>query len=139
MGMRLSRLENFTACSAAVKATIGSVCPLIIVLTGTGHTAVSIARYSPKAPIIAISAGECSIKQLQCVRVMRPFVMLPRRHLLVEHEAKWQGKTMDILMSDDCVVAVRTPWAGASTRQEATCTHVCGMLDIAAAAHASLP
>ena len=31
------------------------------------------------------------------------------------------------------------PWAGASTSQEAKCTHVCGMLDIAAATYASLP
>ena len=96
--------------------------PLIMVLSGTGHSAVSTARYSPKAPIIAISAGECSIKQLQCVRVMRPFVMFPRRHLLVEHEAKWQGKTMGILMSGDCVVAVHGQRKGYAMAPVGGCT-----------------
>ena len=93
-------------CSAAVNATIDSNCPLIIVLTEAGHTAVSIARYRPLAPIMAISARECSIRQLQCVRGMRPIVTASIVGTDVDHEASQQRKTMGILKSGNCVVAV---------------------------------
>merc|ERR1712070_1230972 len=56
-----------SVCSSAVKTTIDSGCPLIVALTETGHTAWMVAKYRPKAPILAITASETTIRQLQCV------------------------------------------------------------------------
>jgi pyruvate kinase len=61
-------------CSSAVKATLDSECPLILALTETGHTARLIAKYRPKAAILAISASETTVRQLQCVRGVTPLV-----------------------------------------------------------------
>ena len=61
-------------CSSAVKASIDAKAPLIIALTETGHTARLLASYRPKAPILAISASETSIRQLLCVRGVVPMV-----------------------------------------------------------------
>merc|ERR550537_2112987 len=47
-----------SVCSAAVKATIDSVCNLIVVLTETGATARLVAKYRPHVPILAITASE---------------------------------------------------------------------------------
>merc|ERR1712241_1120051 len=56
LGLRLGTLGQFhtvdqveSTCSSAVKATVDSNCPLIVVLTETGHTARAIAKYRPKA------------------------------------------------------------------------------------------
>jgi len=55
-------------CSSAVKCAIDSDCKLIIALTETGHTARLIAKYRPRAPIIAISAAESTCRQLLSTR-----------------------------------------------------------------------
>ena len=55
-------------CSSAVKASIDSESPLIIALTETGHTARIIAKYRPRAAVLAISASETTVRQLLCVR-----------------------------------------------------------------------
>eukprot|EP00933_Yihiella_yeosuensis_P011024 TRINITY_DN11798_c0_g1_i1.p1 TRINITY_DN11798_c0_g1~~TRINITY_DN11798_c0_g1_i1.p1 ORF type:complete len:516 (+),score=140.34 TRINITY_DN11798_c0_g1_i1:75-1622(+) len=67
-------------CSSAVKAAMDAKAPLIIALTETGHTARLIASYRPKAPILAISASETSIRQLLSVRGVVPM-----------HTASFQG------------------------------------------------
>jgi pyruvate kinase len=54
-------------CSAAVKSAMDGQCKLIVSLTETGHTAWMVAKYRPKAPILAITASETTIRQLQCV------------------------------------------------------------------------
>jgi len=59
-------------CASAVKAAIDSKAPLIVALTETGHTARMIAKYRPKAPVLAISASETTIRQLLCVRGVVP-------------------------------------------------------------------
>jgi len=61
-----------SVCSSAVKATIDSGSPLIVVLTETGHTAQMIAKYRPKAPILAITASETTVRQLLCIRGVVP-------------------------------------------------------------------
>merc|ERR1712107_759309 len=61
-------------CSAAVKACIDSDASLILALTETGHTARLIAKYRPKATILAISASETTIRQLLCVRGVVPML-----------------------------------------------------------------
>merc|ERR1712079_817304 len=85
----------------AVKATIDAGCPLIVVLTETGHTARAIAKYRPKAPILAICASETSIRQLSVVRGITPMIT-----------ASFVGtdsvisKALGMVKSGDCVVAV---------------------------------
>jgi len=59
-------------CSSAVKAAMDADAKLILVLTETGHTAYQIAKYRPKAPILAISASETTIRQLLCSRGVCP-------------------------------------------------------------------
>merc|ERR1711862_940674 len=61
-------------CSSAVKASIDADCPLIIALTETGHTAKMIAKYRPKAVVLAISASESTVRQLLCVRGVVPML-----------------------------------------------------------------
>merc|ERR1719276_343030 len=49
----MSSVES--ACSSAVKTSLDCGSPLIICLTETGHTAQLVAKYRPKAPILAIT------------------------------------------------------------------------------------
>merc|ERR1719254_285983 len=72
----MQRFKTVTAvesvCSSAVKATIDANCPLIVVLTETGHTARVIAKYRPRAPVLAITASDTTARQLQCIRGVVP-------------------------------------------------------------------
>merc|ERR1719367_887475 len=114
LGLRMGTLKKFQAmtavesvCSSAVKATIDAGCPLIVVLTETGHTARAIAKYRPKAPILAISASESSIRQLLCVRGVIP--MLTASFVgtdSVINKALDKAKADGMVKSGDCVVAV---------------------------------
>merc|ERR1719503_432351 len=61
-------------CSAAVKSAVDAKCSLIVALTETGHTAWMIAKYRPKAPVLAITASETTVRQLQCVRGVIPML-----------------------------------------------------------------
>jgi pyruvate kinase len=61
-----------SVCSSVVKASIDCKAPLIIVLTETGSTARIVAKYRPKAIILAISASETTIRQLMSVRGVVP-------------------------------------------------------------------
>jgi len=68
----LSPVESI--CSSAVKATIDMGSNLIVALTESGHTARIIAKYRPKATILAIAASESTVRQLQCVRGVVPML-----------------------------------------------------------------
>jgi len=59
-------------CSSAVKASIDARCKLIVALTETGHTARVIAKYRPKATILAITASESTVRHLQVCRGVLP-------------------------------------------------------------------
>jgi len=61
-------------CSSAVKATIDSGCPLIIVLTETGATARMVAKYRPRSTIVAITASDTTARQLGLVRGVVPML-----------------------------------------------------------------
>merc|ERR1712178_312556 len=63
-----------SVCSSAVKASIDSDSPLILALTETGHTARLIAKYRPRAVILAITASETTARQLLCVRGVVPML-----------------------------------------------------------------
>eukprot|EP00421_Protoceratium_reticulatum_P042506 CAMPEP_0168439072 /NCGR_PEP_ID=MMETSP0228-20121227/42281_1 /TAXON_ID=133427 /ORGANISM="Protoceratium reticulatum, Strain CCCM 535 (=CCMP 1889)" /LENGTH=66 /DNA_ID=CAMNT_0008453345 /DNA_START=1 /DNA_END=197 /DNA_ORIENTATION=- len=58
--------------SSAVKAAIDAKCKLIVALTETGSTALAIAKYRPKATILAITASETTVRQLLIVRGVMP-------------------------------------------------------------------
>jgi len=112
--MRVSTLEHDKSmppvesiCSSAVKATIDSGCPLIVALTETGHTARAIAKYRPRAPILAISASETTCRQLQCVRGVVP--MLTASFVgtdSVISKALAKAKADGMVKTGDMVVAV---------------------------------
>jgi len=114
LNLRLGTLGQFntvdqveSTCSAAVKATIDSNCPLIVVLTETGHTARAIAKYRPKAPILAICASETSIRQLNLVRGVIPLLtasFVGTDAVIVK--ALDKAKADGMVKTGDCVVAV---------------------------------
>jgi len=114
MGLRATTLAKFkgmtpveSICSSAVKATIDSGCPLIIALTETGHTARIIAKYRPRAIILAISASESTVRQLQCVRGV--VSMLTASFVgtdSVIQKALEKAKADGMVKTGDCVVAI---------------------------------
>merc|ERR1712084_38849 len=114
LGLRMGTLQKFnkmdaveSVCSSAVKATIDAGCPLIVVLTETGHTARAIAKYRPKAPILAICASETSIRQLSVVRGVTP--MLTASFVGTDSvitKALDKAKALGMVKSGDCIVAV---------------------------------
>merc|ERR1719284_2134096 len=92
-------------CSSAVKAAIDAKCKLIIALTETGSTALSIAKYRPQAPILAITASETTVRQLLVSRGVIPiltasFVGTDSVILKAVDKAKAEG----LLKAGDCVV-----------------------------------
>jgi len=94
-------------CSSAVKASIDADCPLIVALTETGHTAKMIAKYRPKAVVLAISASESTVRQLLCVRGVVP--MLTASFVgtdSVIQKALNRAKVEGMAKAGDCVVAV---------------------------------
>merc|ERR1712050_266446 len=113
MGMRIKVLDlgNMTpvesVCSSAVKCTVDSNCPLIVALTETGSTARLIAKYRPKAPILAITASESTVRQLLCVRGVIP--MLTASFVgtdSVIEKALVRAKADGIVKAGDFVVAI---------------------------------
>lgn len=96
-----------SVCSSAVKATVDSNCQLIVVLTETGHTALMIAKYRPKVPILAITASETTMRQLLVVRGVVPmqtasFVGTDA----VIQKALVRARSDGMVAAGDCVVAV---------------------------------
>merc|ERR1719188_1157210 len=114
LSIRMGVLAKFKAmtpvesiCSSAVKATVDSDCPLIIALTETGHTARVIAKYRPKATILAITASETTVRQLMCVRGVVP--MLTASFVgtdSVIQKALVRAKADGMVKSGDSVVCV---------------------------------
>jgi pyruvate kinase len=114
LSMRMGVLSHYSQmsavesiCSSAVKATIDADCPLIVALTETGQTAKMIAKYRPKAVILAISASETTVRQLLCVRGVVP--MLTASFVgtdSVIQKALARAKADGMVNVGDCVVAV---------------------------------
>merc|ERR1712187_49411 len=59
-------------CASAVKAATVAKASMIMALTETGQTALMLAKYRPKMPILAIAASESVIRQLQYARGVVP-------------------------------------------------------------------
>merc|ERR1712003_87984 len=96
-----------SVCSSAVKCTVDSDCSLIVALTESGQTARLIAKYRPKAPIIAITASESTVRQLLCVRGVIP--MLTASFVgtdSVIEKALNRAKQDGIVKAGDFVVAI---------------------------------
>lgn len=101
----LSAVES--VCSSAVKAAMECNAPLLLALTETGHTARVLAKYRPRAPILAISASQSTQSHLLCVR-----------GVISIHTASFQGtdsviskgiiraKELGMVKSGDSVVVV---------------------------------
>merc|ERR1719198_824137 len=103
--MGITSVES--VCSSAVKATVDAACPLIIALTETGHTARLIAKYRPKAAILAISASETTVRQLLCVRGVAPMLTASFAGTdSVIAKALAKAKEDGMVKSGDLVVAV---------------------------------
>jgi pyruvate kinase len=114
MSMRLGTLAKDkvmtpveSVCSSAVKATVDATCPLIVALTETGHTARIIAKYRPRATVLAITASDTTVRQLQCVRgvvAMHTASFVGTDSVIQKAIAK--AKADGIVKSGDTVVAV---------------------------------
>eukprot|EP00403_Amphidinium_massartii_P021737 CAMPEP_0178398398 /NCGR_PEP_ID=MMETSP0689_2-20121128/14752_1 /TAXON_ID=160604 /ORGANISM="Amphidinium massartii, Strain CS-259" /LENGTH=522 /DNA_ID=CAMNT_0020019159 /DNA_START=87 /DNA_END=1655 /DNA_ORIENTATION=+ len=107
MSMKQSMEAVESVCSSAVKVSVDSGCKLILALTETGHTARLIAKYRPKATILAISASETSVRQLLCVRGVTP--MLTASFVgtdSVISKALVRAKADGMVVSGDWVVAI---------------------------------
>merc|ERR1719254_85772 len=107
----MQRFETVTAvesvCSSAVKATVDANCPLIVVLTETGHTARIIAKYRPRAAILAITASDTCARQMQCIRGVVPVLTASFVGTdSVISKALARAKSDGMVKSGDCVVAV---------------------------------
>jgi len=94
-------------CSSAVKATLDAGCPLLIALTETGHTPKLIAKYRPKATILALSSNEGTLRHLLCVRgvvtlLTSTFVGID----VVIHHALHHAKGQGMVQSGDVIVAI---------------------------------
>merc|ERR1712217_755823 len=101
----MSQVES--VCSSAVKCTCDSDCALIVALTESGQTARLIAKYRPRAPIIAITASESTVRQLLCVRGVIP--MLTASFVgtdSVIEKALTRAKADGIVIAGDFVVAI---------------------------------
>jgi len=125
LNMRVQTTEKGTmspveaVCSSAVKAAIDAECKLILALTETGNTAVKLAKYRPKAPILAITASETTQRHLSISRGIIPiftgsFVGTDS----VIAKALKQAKEFGLVVTGDSVVAVhgtKEEFAGNST------------------------
>merc|ERR1719414_2868443 len=88
-------------------ASIAAKCKLIVALTETGSTAVAIAKYRPKAPILAITASETAVRQLLVSRGVVP--MLTQSFVGTDSviaKALAKAKEDGLVVAGDCVVAV---------------------------------
>mmetsp|Transcript_102745 Transcript_102745/g.185385 ORF Transcript_102745/g.185385 Transcript_102745/m.185385 type:complete len:216 (+) Transcript_102745:3-650(+) len=104
-GNKMTPVES--VCSAAVKATIDSACPLIIALTETGSTARLIAKYSPSCPVLAITASECTARQMGVNRGVIPLLTASFQGTdSVIQKALLFAKEQGMVKSGDTVVAV---------------------------------
>jgi len=94
-------------CSSAVKTAIDADSPLILALTETGHTARTIAKYRPSAPVLAVTCSESAARQLLLVRGV---VSLLTASFVgtddVVSKALVQAKEAGMVKSGDMVVAV---------------------------------
>jgi len=112
--MRVRVLQEFqhmpspeSVCSAAVKATIDSICTLIVVLTETGTTARLVAKYRPYVPILAITASGTTLRQLLLVRGVVPIMTASFVGTdAVVQKALTYAKDENMVKPGDSVVAV---------------------------------
>jgi len=101
----MSTVESI--CSSAAKTTMDGKCPLILVLTETGFTARLIAKYRPKATILAITSSGTTARQLNCVRgVVSMFAASFAGVDSVIHKALIRAKDDGMVEAGDRVVAV---------------------------------
>merc|ERR1719410_178977 len=94
-------------CSSAVKAAVDADCKLIVALTETGSTAVALAKYRPKATILAITASESTLRHLLLCRGVLPILtasFVGTDSVITKAIAK--AKEGGLVVSGDNVIAV---------------------------------
>lgn len=113
LNMRVQTMEKGTmsaveaVCSSAVKAAIDAECKLIVALTETGQTAVKLAKYRPKVPILAVTASETTLRHLSISRGIIPLFTgsFIGTDSIISSALK-QAKESGLVLSGDVVVAV---------------------------------
>jgi len=96
-----------SVCSSAVEASNDAKCKLIVALTETGFTARRLAKYRPKATILAITASESTVRHLQVCRGVVPVLtasFVGTDSVIAKALAK--AKEDGLVTKGDCVVAV---------------------------------
>jgi len=94
-------------CSSAVKAAVDAESKLIVALTETGSTAFALAKYRPKATILAITASESTLRHLLVCRGVLPMLtasFVGTDSVIAKAVAK--AKEDGLVVSGDTVVAV---------------------------------
>merc|ERR1719410_629963 len=94
-------------CSSAVKAAVDCGCKLILALTETGSTAISLAKYRPRATILAVTASESTLRHLLLCRGVLPILtasFVGTDSVITKAIAK--AKEDGLVVSGDTVVAV---------------------------------
>jgi len=94
-------------CSSAVKAAIDAGSKLIVALTETGSTALAIAKYRPKVPVLAITASESTLRHLLICRGVIPVLtasFVGTDSVIAKAVAR--AKEDGLVVSGDTVVAV---------------------------------
>jgi len=111
MRLRTAEKQGMTpveaVCSSAVKCAIDAKCKLIVALTESGSTALLLAKYRPKAQILAITASESTQRNLLVARGVIP--MLTQSFVgtdAVIQKAIAKAKADGLVDSGDHVVAV---------------------------------
>lgn len=101
----MSKVEG--VCSSAVKAAIDCECKLIVALTETGATALMLAKYRPKAQILAITASEQTQRHLYLARGVLPMHVpsFAGTDAVISKALEW-AKSKGLVEKGDNVVAV---------------------------------
>merc|ERR1719210_3125345 len=88
-------------CSSAVKAAIDAKCKLIVALTETGSTALAIAKYRPRAAILAITGsfvGTDSVIAKALAAAKEDGLVVSGDHVVAVHGAKEETPGQSNLM-----------------------------------------
>lgn len=72
---RISDADTETLCASAVLAALDVGSPLLLVLTRTGRTAASLARFRPPCPVVALTADAAVARALKLVRGVQAAVV----------------------------------------------------------------
>jgi len=94
--------------SSTVRTAMDMSAKVIIAITESGSTATLISKYRPVAPILAITTNERTVRQLQCVRGVVPFVATPGGPEDLIKQGLYYAKLHDLAKSGDLAVVIHS-------------------------------